>query len=144
MSRDKSHVSSFLEMFGGSESDTDNDPALPTREAQRDFLSQLATRAMRDLAPFQRGEFVSYLEGTGPLKKFARDGMVLMFWCYLDMENASDVERLSNSNQMERVMFPDRDCIVAAFLGTSYNFIYRHRSYSKERLSNERRHARHR
>lgn len=93
----------------------------PFKEAQRERLIELAQHAAPDQR-LQRAEFVRYIVGSGPFKKEARENMVLMFWRYLDFDNAADDLRLSHISGNEMGQLSNVDCLLVRYDGHSIVF----------------------
>ena len=96
--------------------------SFPLREAQRDTLVSLFTETERSVRCFKRGEFIRYIGASGPLKKEAVEGLVLMFWRYLDLSDSGDQQRIRHLAPEELQQLALTDCLIACFDGECVRF----------------------
>ncbi len=104
-----------------SDDSTDETPPLPMREAQVEFLRTIV-KAAYNRRKYILGDFVRYREGCGPLKGELKEKLSLMFWRYLDDDNAADRYRIKQADDPELKMLPDLDCLIAVFLPSGLTF----------------------
>ena len=118
-----SHAHEFLgALRSAMETEETEEPVLPMREAQVDYLRTFVASVGHPVA-FKRGDFVRYREGAGPVKKDLRQQLALMYWRGLDTAaNPEDHWRLDQADDAERKMLPRIDCLIAVFLPQGLTF----------------------
>lgn len=95
---------------------------LPMMEAQRDHLRHVMTEVgATSRTAFQKGDFVRYVHSTGPLVKEAADGMVMMFWRWLD-DCAEDQRRVAQVDHNFLLTLARLDCLLMIFDGEDTMF----------------------
>lgn len=120
MARNMPHITELMRLMSGE--DQSEKPTFPVKEAQRDMLRQAVELSEMCLDPFKRGDRVHYLSGTGALKSEIADGLVWVFWRYLEDECPEDQSRIANATNMDRLTVPSFDCLVACFTGETFRF----------------------
>lgn len=113
----RGQMPSFLaEMLSGAENGQGlQSPVYPIPEAQRDELAlMVASYGPPAIRPFQRGDFVVYQHGHGPLTQDARENLTLVFWRYLDLTDAAglDFRRVKRLATMSRGAHSRVDCLI--------------------------------
>lgn len=111
----------LAQMLGALAAQHDQEYTLPQKEAQRDVLDGLL-EATSEPQRFKRGDYVRYLAGSGPLTKTASEGLVLMFWRYLDPDAWADRLRCKRANDVETQVLPAWDCLLAVYIGQCIKF----------------------
>lgn len=96
-------------------------PVLPMLEAQREKLADLLVNTSHAFR-YKRGDFVHYPPGYGPFERELRGRMALMFWCYLDHEDAEDLHRITRAEEAIFNTLPAIDCMIVNFDGRDVIF----------------------
>lgn len=122
MPRNIPHITELMRLMSGE--DQPEKPTFPVKEAQRDMLRQAVALSeeyqCRDT--FNRGDRVHYMSGTGALRSDIADGLVWVFWRYLEDDCPEDKSRITNATNMDRLTLPSFDCLVACFTGETFRF----------------------
>lgn len=113
----RGQMPSFLaEMLSGAENGQGlQSPAYILPEAQRDELAMMvASYGPPAIRPFQRGDFVVYQHGHGPLTHEARKKLVLIFWRYLDLtaQHGVDWRWVEQMSSSEGLVLSNPDCLL--------------------------------
>lgn len=112
----------FELMQASLEEGTAQRPAFPMKETQHDMLRAVVEQSQTHLPPFKRGDPVHYFSRTGALKSDIADGLVWVFWRYLDEATPEDRMRLDHASDIDRLTLPNLDCLVACFTGETFRF----------------------
>lgn len=120
MPRNMPHITELMRLMDGAEEP--RTPTFPMKEAQRDMLRQAVELSEKRFPAFNRGDRVHYMSGTGALRSDIADGLVWVFWRYLEDDCPEDQSRIANATNMDRLTLPSFDCLVACFTGETFRF----------------------